>query len=62
MRLWLALLTERSEMRTNAGLSPRTILCGLARGDLEFWSAAEKLQMTAVCVSQNGFAKTTKVR
>jgi len=26
----------------------------LARGDLEFWSAAEKLQMTAAWDSQNG--------
>lgn len=47
---------------TKAGLSPRTIFCVVARGDLEFWSAAERLQMTAAWVSQNGFAKTTKVR
>jgi hypothetical protein len=31
-----------------------TILCALARGDLEFWSVAEKLQMTAAWDSQNG--------
>lgn len=45
-----------------AGLLPRTILSAVERGDLEFWSAAEKLQMTAAWVSQNGFEKTTKAR
>ena len=47
---------------TKAGPSPRTILCAFARGDLEFWSVTEKLQMTAAWVSENGFEKTTKVR
>lgn len=45
-----------------AGLSPRTLFCVFARGDLEFWSVTEKLQMTAAWVSENGFEKTTKVR
>lgn len=40
--------------------SPHNIVCALARGDLEFWSVVEKLQMTAAWDSQNGFAE--KVR
>jgi hypothetical protein len=40
-------------MRINVAVSRHTILCAPARGDLEFWSAAEKLQMTAARDSQN---------
>lgn len=48
--------------RISVAPSRYTILCAVGRGDLEFWSRAEKLQMTAAWVSQNGFEKTTKVR
>lgn len=49
-------------MHESGAVAPHLILCGLARGDLEFWSVTEKLQMTAAWVSENGFEKTTKVR
>ena len=50
----------RSARTGKVALSRHTLLCGWARGDLEFWSVEEKLQMTAAWDSQNGFAE--KVR
>jgi len=52
-------LPDRRDKRTNLGLR-HTILCALARGDLEFWSGAEKLQMTAAWDSQYAFRRRRK--
>ncbi|MBS1651088.1 MAG: hypothetical protein JSU07_03680 [Bacteroidetes bacterium] len=54
-------LYGRSHVHKCGAIAPHHI-AWVERGDLEFWSAAQKLQMTAAWVSQNGFAKTTKVR
>ena len=57
----LAPLTDRRERRTNVA-SPHHIVCALARGDLEFWSATEKLQMTAAWDSGTTAVSAEKVR
>jgi hypothetical protein len=48
----MSFLTDLREMHTKVAFSRHTILCAWALGDLEFWSAAEKLQMTAAWHSQ----------